>query len=322
MSYQQKMPRPYRQIKRCRSQQGVVIVVALFMVALVASMAYVMMARLERDIERTRLILRNTEAELAAQGSVVWAKDILRQDWEHQQTNQRIDVLPQTFRSRLDNGFRVVTRIEDAEARYNLNNLLDINQQTHFQRLLQAVMPAMRPEKAIEITQAISDWLMPDAGNSALNQYYLAQPVPYRAAHRLMISVSELRLVKGVTASIYAALKDWVMVLPQATKINVQTARALVLMTLSPSMTEATARQVMLARQTRPMNSIQAFLTQDAVKAAHVSASDITVVSSYFLVRTEVQLEKQQLVLYTLLERAVQNRKARMSTVWQSKGVM
>jgi type II secretory pathway component PulK len=50
-----------------KEQQGVVIVIALFIVALVATMAYAMMVRIERDTRRTSLILRNTQAEFYAQ---------------------------------------------------------------------------------------------------------------------------------------------------------------------------------------------------------------------------------------------------------------
>jgi len=46
------MRRPPRSLKR---QQGVVIVIALFVVGLVATMSYVMLARLARDTERTAL---------------------------------------------------------------------------------------------------------------------------------------------------------------------------------------------------------------------------------------------------------------------------
>src|SRR5258708_1218566 len=102
-------------------QQGVVIVVALFIVALVATMAYVMMARLERDTRCTTLILRDTQAEFYAQGSIAWAMDQLRNNWEKQKPNQLVDITPITSPVMNENGYRIVSTIYDMQARYNLN---------------------------------------------------------------------------------------------------------------------------------------------------------------------------------------------------------
>lgn len=60
------------------SQQGVAIIMALFIMALVATMAYAMMARLDRDIGRTDLMLKEMQAVYYAQASVAWAMDQLK----------------------------------------------------------------------------------------------------------------------------------------------------------------------------------------------------------------------------------------------------
>ena len=67
------------------------IVVALFLVALVAAMSYTMMARLARDTRRSELIMHDVQAELYAEGSVLWAKDSLRENWIRQKKDKRVD---------------------------------------------------------------------------------------------------------------------------------------------------------------------------------------------------------------------------------------
>src|SRR5262245_19487824 len=92
-----------------RRQQGVVLVVALFIVALVATMAYVMMIRLERDTHRTTLLLRNMQAEFYAQGTIDWAKETLRTNWLKQQGKQNtlVDITPIQSPVQEINGYKI-----------------------------------------------------------------------------------------------------------------------------------------------------------------------------------------------------------------------
>ncbi|MBV9575373.1 MAG: general secretion pathway protein GspK, partial [Gammaproteobacteria bacterium] len=100
-----------------------VIVIALFIVALAATMAYVMMSRLERDTRRTSLLLHYTQANFYAQGSIVWAMDQLRNNWERQKTNKLVDEIPIKSPENVMNGYKISSTIYDMQSRFNLNNL-------------------------------------------------------------------------------------------------------------------------------------------------------------------------------------------------------
>ncbi|HEX4045002.1 MAG TPA: type II secretion system minor pseudopilin GspK [Gammaproteobacteria bacterium] len=312
----------HRNIKSTRFQQrqrGIVLVVALFIVALVATMAYVMLAQLERDTRRTTLLLRNTQAELYAQGSIAWAMDQLRQNLEKQQPNQIVDKIPLQLPVVEIAGYRISSKIEDMQGRFNLNNLTQTDEQTQFKRLLQQLAPDLTEEKVSAIVAAIVDWITSGTENSAESHYYLTLPQPYRAAHRPMVSMTELRLVKGMTADLFNALQPYVVALPKATKINVQTAPAAVLMLLSPTLELATTQALLQLRAQQPWISAQTFLNVDLVKNHSISADKITFVSDYFLIETVVSIEKQQRVLYTLLERGIKDKKVVMTVHWQTK---
>jgi len=43
--------------------------------------------------------------------------------------------------------------------------------------------------------------------------------------------------------------------------------------------------------------------------------------SNYFLLRTSVQLSKQKIILYTLLQQKIINKKPQVVTIWQSQGI-
>lgn len=322
MLYQLRMTNKRRHHPSLKRQCGVVIVVALFIVALAATMAYLMMSRLERDTRRTTLLLRYTQADFYAQGSVAWAIDQLRNNWERQKANKLVDEIPIQSPENEIKGYQISSTIYDMQARFNLNNLNNNPEaQTSFIRLLQALAPDLSLQKAQDLTRAIADWMLPESQQNAYNKFYLTLSPPYQAAHRPMISSSELRLVKGMTQALFHALEPYVVALPGSLPVNVQTAPAPVLMALSPALSLETARAIEQARQQTPLISTQAFFNLDIVKNHQITTNNITVISQYFLVETKVTIEKQALVLYTLLGRFVNGNKVTISILWQSKNI-
>ncbi len=296
---------------------------ALFIVALVAAMAYVMMARLERDTHRTALLLHDTQADFYAQGSVAWAMDQLRNDWERQKTNKVVDPIPIKSPMNELQGYKISSTIEDMQARYNINNLTQMTSFKPFIRLLQTVQPSLSTEKAEDILRAVVDWIAPVTTQqpNTFSQYYLSLSSPYRAAHRPMVNRSELRLVKGMTPSLFRALMPYVTALPDSQPINVQTALPPVLMTLSQTLNLESAQRIEQSRQQTPFTSTKMFFNLDVVKNHRVSEGNVTVTSQYFLVKTNVEIEKQTIVLYTLLERITNGTKVTINTLWQSRQI-
>lgn len=324
MSY---LPRPVKTSLRClrknpRQQEGIVIVLALFIVALVAAMAYGMMERLARDTRQTTLILHNTQAEMYAQGSVAWAIDQLRNDWIRQKNNQIIDAIPIKSAVNEKQGYKISSTIYDMQARFNLNNLVAPDRRDDFKRLLRAVKPDLSEEQANEISQSVLYWLTPQTSEGMRNKYYLELSVPYRAASRLMQSASELRLVKGITPELYNALKPYITALPTTTPINVQTAEIPVLMSLSQNITLTTAKTIEALRTKNPFLKPENFSSSDVIKNHNIQNLEgkIITVSNYFLVETEVKTDDQRMVLFTLLERTMNGNNPVVTILWQAKG--
>lgn len=297
------------------------IVVALFMVALVASMAYVMMSRLDRDTRRTMLLVRDTQAEFYAQGSIAWAIDLLRNNWEQKKPNQPVDRLPVTSPVNEINGYKVSSTIYDMQARFNINSVTTTEAQTQFKRLIQLIDPTMTDEQTIIVVMMVYDWISA-GGSEQANQYYMELPQPYRAGHRPMQSVSELRLVRGMTPKLFNALLPYIAALPDpSTKINAQSAPPVVLAALSQGLTVDVAKGIEQLRAKTPFKSEEDFYNLDLVKNHGVPQGKITLTSAYFLVETKVSIENQNIVLYTLLERTQKDSKAAVTILWQSKGI-
>lgn len=309
-------------MKSLKRQQGVVIVVALFFVALVATISYLMMARLERDTRRTSLLLRNTQAEFYAQGSIDWAKAQLRDNFNNQKPNQPVDKMPLKSAENEVQGYRIVSVINDMQARLNLNHVMNAEGQADFKRLVHVVVPNLDANQITTLQLSLLDWVMPGDSMNEKGKYYLTLSPPYRAAHRMMVSASELQLIEGMTPTLYAALAPYIAALPTVAPVNVQTASAAVLASLSESMTLETGKAIEQIRQQQNFPTIDAFLNLDIMKNHKISADKITILSQYFLVETTVKIEKQKVVLYTLLERIGKDGKSTVNVVWQSKGVM
>lgn len=304
-----------------KDQQGVAIVLALFILAIVTTLAYTMMSRLDRDTQRTALLLRDTQATFYAQGSVAWARDDLRNNWEHKKIDQVVDPIPIKSPENEINGYKVVSVITDMQSRFNINNLDKPESQEGLKRLIKSVQPALGMDQIALIVQSVKDWLTPNNSQNAQSRYYLELPVPYRPAHRPMQSASEISLVKGMTPAIYNALQPYLAALPSGTPLNVQTASMPVLMSLSPTLTRDVALTIDQLRKQKPILSAEAFQNLDIIKNHHLKLDGLAVISNYFLVETTVTMEKQRLVLYTLLERVTKDKKALVNIVWQSIGV-
>lgn len=312
-------------ITSLQRKRGVVIIVALFVVALVAAISFAMMARLARDTGRTQLILRTTQAELLAQGSLAWAREKLRDNFIKQKPDRVVDKIPIESEVNTVQGYEIKSTIYDMQSRYNINNLEKPENEIPLQRLFQAVLPEYSEEQIIELMAAIFDWITPTSQNK-FNDYYLSRPIPYRVAHRSLVSISELRLVKGITPKVYSSLLPYLIALPEQTPVNVQTAPAQVLLTTSPNLPLEVAAVVVAQRKEKPILKVEDYKSLEILKPYKFDEGkdgkkeSMTTISTYFLVVTEIKIEKQKILLYTLLRRNADQGNPTINTVWQSKG--
>ncbi len=319
MSYPHKTFRLLSHSPRRKRQQGVVIVVALFIVALVATMSYTMMSRLARDTRRTSLIVHDVQAELYADGSVIWAKDTLHNNWVKKKNDKLVDQLPIQSPVNEVNGYSITSTIRDAQGRFNINNVSKQDWQNEFIRLMRMVYPKISQEDAAGVMRATADWITPGNRDNEYARYYEGLPQPYRPAHQLMVDPGELRLVKGVTPELYAALKPYLTALPTITPINVLTAEPAVLALLSPEMTLETAKSIHDLVTANPPLNIAAFKSLDIIKNHPINDAHATLTSQNFLVETDVGIEHQHILLYTLLQRDTTG-KANVIVLWQNRG--
>jgi general secretion pathway protein K len=282
----------------------------------------VMLTRARVDVQRTQLILNADQANLYAQGSLDWAIDQLKNDVLQKKPHQLIDILPMKSKTDNINGFQINSTIEDMQALFNINNVKDPDYQKNFLRLMHAIIPQLNLADLMHIVVATHDWVAA-ANSDELENYYPKLNPPYRAPHLPMVSVSEWRLVKGVTPEIYNKVSPFLTALPETTPLNVNTAPMIVFASLNPQLNNKEALHAIdVKRRQTPFVTPEDFLNFDIVKNNPVTPSQITVESSYFLVKTSVKVSHQETVLYTLLLRVMKDSKPDVTQLWQTKGTL
>lgn len=286
-----------------RSQTGVALIMVLLAMALVVMLAAGMTQHLSVRVYKASHYLTQSQGYSIALGAEALAKEILFRDYDQdkkdsayvdspdEEWSQYSAVLP------LDNGV-VEVQIDDLSGRINLNDLVNsagkVDKVTHDRlvRLLQV----------LEITSvnvdAMVDWI--DENDETVSAYgaedgrYLSQDPPYRAANQPFTSVTELRLLDGITEEDYQALVPYVATLPvSGSGINVNMASSPVIQSLNPQITAAQAEAVIEQRTEARFDSVQVFLALPQFAGLGLKAAGLGVQSHFFEVVSRVTVDNR-----------------------------
>jgi general secretion pathway protein K len=258
-------------------------------------------------------------------------------------------------------GGYMIGRITDAQARLNLNNLVipdpnaeddttlgtsenpqqvsadaDIGEnpqqvsaasQVNGVALNQLQRLLIELELDPNLAHAVIDWMdgdiNPHGAYGAEDDYYSRLKHPYRTANQKMVSVSELRLVKGFNEKAYQRVAPFLTALPIYTPINVNTAPAEVLATL-PNMDAKAAIALTKLRQENPFKDTKEF--GDALSTVggvpqgqDTAVTGVDVKTQFFDVTVNTRIGYGRASLVSLLSREEQGD---IKTVWRAQGVL
>lgn len=288
------------------SERGVALVTALLVVTLAAVAAVAMTSRQQIDIRRTQNVLETEQLRFFLYGIEGWAGKMLEQD----RRDGEVDHLGEDWAMRLppvpvDNG-QLTGHIEDAQGRFNLNNLI-LDGKTSAEDLMRLRRLLAALELSPDLADAIVDWI--DADIEPLPPYgaedatYLGNTPPYRAANRLFGDVSELRLVAGIDAAGYRLLAPHLAALPARTAINLNTASAAVIMALADGIGRSEAEDFVATRQDQHYSSVDAALQQPVFANRTVARDGLGVSSNHFVVMSAISLGRLEQRYASLLRR-------------------
>jgi general secretion pathway protein K len=289
-------------------QKGVALITAVLITAVIAITAMAMASQQTLAVRRTANIIDNDRAYVFALGVEGWAQQELIRD----KRNSQIDFLGEDWAQHLPpiavEGAVVTGHVEDMQARFNLNNLVDNNGRVNildmqrFQSLLNVL--GIDPNLA----DAVVDWIDPDFDvtqpSGAEDAEYMRAAAPYRAANRPFVSTSELLMVKGFTADNYQKLAPFVTALPAYTSININTAPKEIFMALANGITYSDAQQLVDIRGDKGFANVADFLQQQILAGRGVNQQGLSVATDYFLLDAVAQFGRGQTHLYSIMARS------------------
>ncbi len=235
-----------------QQQSGVAIITVLLMVALASITVVSMASRQQLDIRRAVNQQSLQQSRALALGGEKFAAATLMRDKRESGGEAGTDSFDDDWAQSLPpvpvDQSTIKGCIFDLQGRFNLNNLLNNEGAIIAERVeqLRLLLTALNidPAKA----SAVADWLDTDSEpygtDGAEESYYSGLEPPYRPANRRMVSVSELKIVKGFSPakederSDYELLLPHVTALPEVTLINVNTATPAVIASLDASLRE------------------------------------------------------------------------------------
>lgn len=302
--------------------QGSALLTALVIVALAVALTSGIVSYLRIDIARTNAVKRQNEAFIAAQSARNWAVQALTQDWQNQQRNKLpTDWNKLTWHQTFGN-YQIVANLKDAQGLYNINNLQDSSRLNSFIKLLQAISPETDFPIAHRIATSINAWLSAGARtNAPLQAIYKKLTPPYSPSGRLFTHSSELLLISSMTSKLYQDLASYIVALPQNTPVNINTANKMVLMTLGLGLTAENAEKIIQLRlQEGGFKTTDQFTGNPLAQAAQITANQITIMSDYFLLRTEIIYPSNKETVTILLKRLIVNGKIQVVPLWEIYG--
>ena len=298
--------------QRIRHQRGAALLTAMIIVTLVATLAASMVWQQWRAVQVEVAERGRLQAAWILSGALDWAKLLLKEDakaspgtdhlgepWAVPLAEARLSTFLSADKDNTDDAPEafVSGSITDAQSRFNLRNLVDSNNNkvspagvTALRDLLQAINLA--PDLADRIANGLRDALAPPGSPGAVpNPPLMPQ------------SVQQLTWL-GVDPDTIRQMEPYVVLLPIATPVNVNTAPAEVLLAAIPGLDRGTAQRLVQFRQRTPFKSLPelAPLLPSTI-ANNLQAQQANVTSSFFFVRGRLRLTDRVLEESSLVER-------------------
>ena len=309
-------------------QRGAALLAAMLTVALVATFAATALWQQWGSIEIERAERQRLQVAWMLAGALDWSRLILREDarsgavdhlgepWAMVLEESRLSTFLAADRNNTA-GFALEDtldaflsgRVEDAQAKLNITNLIDGKQISAIHRASFAKLFEVLGLPASELQGLCEQLLLANtyqADNAALAKAPLK---PQRMSQLVWL---------GLPASTIKRLEPYATLLPKPSPVNLNTASPEVLYASIARADRALANRISTLRQS------QAFQTlEDAAKTLGLASSDLNpqqhaTGSQYFMVWGRMRLEQTTVQEVSLIER----QGVRVSTLWRERGVV
>lgn len=307
------------------TQQGAALLTVMLIFFVASYLAIEMIDRQFLEIKRTGNMIDTDQAYIYTRSAENLAMAALALDAKQdkllypQSPQQSVDFKQEHWakgvRFPLEEGRGTISAIvSDLQGRFNLNDLVLAEDpqlaRQHFIDLLSS-LGIPKEGNAIEIAESVLEWMDNDVipnSSGVEDDYYLGLKQPYRTSSTLMVDLSELLLIKGVTKQEFQRLRDHVCVLPKSVPINLNTASSVILRVMGVELEKLAARR---EEKNEPFKDEKSALEGQppAVKNL-LKKNRFSVSSQFYELSVAVNLDQKQAYLNTVIYRPDINEKS------------
>ncbi len=285
-----------------RRSRGAALVLAMLIAALAAVVAVAVAAEQQRWFSDVANRRDQVQAQALALAGVQWSRQIMQDDAR----GGSIDHLGEPWayplpRTPLENG-SIEGSIEDAQGRLNINNLAANDALGKEERARFARLAASRGLGSATLA-AVAASLMPMAADDGTQKGGTPPPAPATPPGLRPVRAAELAAMPGVTARDVAQLLPFVVALPAATPLNVNTASPDVLAAALPGMSADALATLVAERARKPFATLSDFRSRLPSGATVPDETTLATSSSYFLVSVRARQGETRAQARALLRR-------------------
>lgn len=247
---------------RLFGNKGFALVMVLLMTTLMVAIVTELIHQVYVDVSMSRGFRDGQQASLLAESGVTGAVKLLQMSMQNKDYTALTD--PWAMPNRLDDEVgSIEVSISDESGKLNLNNLVQPNGE--LDTFLFSALKRLGSSLNIsdEIWYALADWIDKDdlpRSNGGENTYYLSQKPSFSCRNNMLLSLSELSLLRGFKLEWLNSLRPFVTVYsaqPGAplSQVNINTAPKEVLMALDEAIDERMAERIMEERRLKPFRN-------------------------------------------------------------------
>jgi len=319
--------------RRFTCQQGVALIIVLMAFALGSILASGMLTRQSVMIRGATTYLAQNDARSLALGAEAFARQFLARDLkgggntpeENQEGDQGTDGEQEGTATRrevdhpgedwaraalalpVEKGI-IEAQINDLRGRLNLNALTEVDgtvnerQRNRLERLLRVLeIRNVRPATFVDWVDA--DDQRSGAGGAEDSDYMLLDP-PYRAGDQPFVSVTEVRLLDGMSEAAYQRLRPHITALPNRDgTLNVNFASTAVLRSLHDRISQGQAESIRETLRESPAESVEEFLALPEFAGLGLEPDGLGVSTDFFEIAARVSVSGTVYRLVSMAQR-------------------